>query len=96
MPNIKAMTINRTARHSPAAGQARRRSGLRKNSIAIFVMLLVQYGLGMGVNLYARVPAADHGAYVATALGRALISPPVASRCTPRSGCCCWWRESAC
>jgi hypothetical protein len=76
MPGIKAMSINRTARHSPAAGQARRRSGLRTNSIAIFMMLLAQYGLGMGVNLYARVPAADHGAGVTAALGRALTSQP--------------------
>jgi hypothetical protein len=76
MPSIKATTINRTARHSPAAIQARRLSGLRTNSIAIFVMLLAQYGLGMGVNLYARVPAADHSTGVATALGRALTSQP--------------------
>jgi hypothetical protein len=39
-------------------------------------MLLVQYGLGMGVNLYARVPAADQGAGLAAALGRALTSQP--------------------
>jgi hypothetical protein len=58
MLNITAMTIDRAARHSLTACQARR-SGLRKNSIAIFMMLLVEYGLGMGVNLYARVPAAD-------------------------------------
>lgn len=77
MPNIKAMTSNRTAPYSPTARQARRRSGLRKNSIAIFMMLLVEYGLGMGVSLYARVPAADHGAGVLTALGRALTSQPV-------------------
>jgi hypothetical protein len=77
MPNIKPVTIDRTARHSPAARQARRRSGLRKNSAAILVMLLAQYGLGMGVNLYARVPAADHGVGVAAALGRALTSQPV-------------------
>ena len=75
MPSIKAVNLDRTARHSPAAGQ-RRLSGLRKNSTAIFVMLLAQYGLGMGVNPYARVPAADHGAEVATALGRALTSQP--------------------
>jgi hypothetical protein len=61
---------------SPAARQARRRSGRRTNSAAISVMLLVQYGLGMGVNLYARVPAADHGSGMAVALGRALTSPP--------------------
>jgi hypothetical protein len=77
MPNIKAMTIDRTPRRSPAARQARRLSGLRKNSAAISVMLLAQYGLGMGVNLYARVPAADHGVGVAAALGRALTSQPV-------------------
>jgi hypothetical protein len=40
-------------------------------------MLLVQYGLGMGVNLYAQVPAADTGAGLATAVGRALTSQPV-------------------
>jgi hypothetical protein len=76
MPSIKAVNLDRTARPSPAAGQARRLSGLRKNSIAIFVMILAQYGLGMDVNLYAQVPAADHGAEVATALGRALTSQP--------------------
>jgi hypothetical protein len=76
MLNITAMTIDRAARHSLTACQARR-SGLRKNSIAIFTMLLVEYGLGMGVNLYARVPAADHGARIVTALGRALTSQPV-------------------
>ncbi len=78
MPSIKAVDLDPTARRSPAAHQARRRSRLRKNSIAIVVMLLVQYGLGMGVNLYARVPAADHGAGIAAALGRTLTSPPAA------------------
>lgn len=76
MPGIKSGNLDPAVRHSPAARQARRRSGLRTNSIAIVVMLLAQYGLGMAVNLYARVPAADHGTGVATALGRALTSPP--------------------
>jgi hypothetical protein len=61
MPGIKSGNLDPAVRYSPAAKQARRRSGLRKNSFAIFVMLLAQYGLGMGVNLYAPVPAADHG-----------------------------------
>jgi hypothetical protein len=39
-------------------------------------MLLVQYGLGMGVNLYAEVPAADHGTGLVAAVGRALTSQP--------------------
>ena len=76
MPSIKAANLDQTAQHSPAAGRARRLSGLRKNSIAIFVMLLAQYGLGMGVNLYANVPAADHGVGLAVAAGRPLTSQP--------------------
>jgi len=76
MPDIKAMTINRAVRRSPATRQDRRRSGLRKNSVGISVMLLVQYGLGMGVNLYAQIPAADRGAGIAAALGRAVTSRP--------------------
>ena len=39
-------------------------------------MLLAQYALGMGVNLYARVPKTDQGRGVATAAGRALSHPP--------------------
>ena len=77
MPGIKAVAIGRAARRSPVTRRTRRLSGLRKNSFAISVMLLVQYGLGMGVNLYARVPAADQGAGITAALGRALISQPV-------------------
>jgi hypothetical protein len=40
-------------------------------------MLLVQYGLGIGVNLYVKVPDADHGIGTAAAAGRALTSQPV-------------------
>ena len=54
MPGIKAVAIGRAARRSPVTRRTRRLSGLRKNSFAISVMLLVQYGLGMGINLYAR------------------------------------------
>lgn len=76
MPDSKAMTIDPAAPHEQAAGQARRRSALRKNSAGICVMLLVQYGLGMGVNLYAEAPAADQGRGLAVAVGRALTSQP--------------------
>lgn len=76
MPNSKTMTINPVPPHEQAARQARRRSALRTNSAAICVMLLVQYGLGMGVNLYAQVPAADQGTGLAVAVGRALTSQP--------------------
>jgi hypothetical protein len=41
-------------------------------------MLLVQYGLGIGINLYAEVPDADHGVGILVAAGRALTHQPVA------------------
>lgn len=50
MPDSKAVTADPAARDAQAARQARR-SALRTNSAAICVMLLVQYGLGMGVDL---------------------------------------------
>ena len=40
--------------------------------------LLIQYGLGMIVNLYVSVPARDHGGGVLTAVGRALANGPAA------------------
>lgn len=41
-------------------------------------MLLVQFGLGLGVNLYVNVPTSDEHKGMATALGRALSNSPVA------------------
>ena len=35
--------------------------GLRANSLAAVVMLLIQYCLGISVNLYSTLPASDHG-----------------------------------
>ena len=62
MPGIKAVATGRAARRSPVTRRTRRLSGLRKNSFAISVMLLVQYGLGMGVNLYANwLPTREPG-----------------------------------
>ena len=51
--------------------------GLRANSIAAIVTLLVEYGLGMWVNLFVRLPASDHGANVVSGFGRALADGPV-------------------
>ena len=51
--------------------------GLRANSFAALVILLVEYALGMWVNLYARLPAADDGASLATGFGRAVADGPV-------------------
>jgi hypothetical protein len=35
--------------------------GLRANALAATVMLLIQYCLGISVNLYSTLPATDHG-----------------------------------
>ena len=51
---------------------------LRRISLGMLAGLLIQYGLGMIVNLYVSVPARDHGAGVLTAVGRALANGPAA------------------
>lgn len=66
---------------SPPAGTgatARVVSGLRANSFAAVVMLLIEFGLGIWVNLYARLPASDHGKGVFVAFGGAVADGPVA------------------
>src|SRR6516165_5509261 len=57
-----------------AAGRltANRISGLRRASFAAFVMLVVQFALGIYVNLYVTVPSADHG----HGLGQAIANGP--------------------
>ena len=35
--------------------------GLRANALAAVVMMLIQYSLGISVNLYSTLPASDHG-----------------------------------
>ena len=44
---------SRAARQSPPAG-------LRQATLAILIVLIVQFALGMGVNLYVTLPAAGH------------------------------------
>ena len=64
----------RPADRGPAAGQVL----LRRISLGMLAGLLIQYGLGMIVNLYVSVPAADHGGGVLAAVGRSLSSGPAA------------------
>jgi hypothetical protein len=49
---------------------ASRISGLRRAGFAAFVMLVVQFALGIYVNLYVTVPGADHGHGVGQAIAR--------------------------
>ena len=51
---------------------------LRRISLGMLAGLLIQYCLGMIVNLYVSVPARDHGGGVLTAVGRALANGPAA------------------
>ena len=51
---------------------------LRRISLGMVAGLLIQYGLGMIVNLYVSVPARDHGGGPLTAIGRALANGPAA------------------
>src|ERR1700691_238679 len=41
---------------------------VRRASLVVFVLLLAEYGIGMYVNLYVTVPAADHGHSVGSAI----------------------------
>src|SRR5215469_5168576 len=50
---------------------------VRRTSLGMTVALLVQYALGMVVNLYVTVPARDQGGGVLTAIGRAFANGPV-------------------
>jgi len=56
------VTVDQSA---PAAAPGRRpdrwRENLARGNLAAAIMLLIQYGLGIGVNLYVTLPAAGHG-----------------------------------
>jgi hypothetical protein len=58
----------------PPAGQLAR---LRGASFGLLVMLIVQFAIGIVVNLYVTVPAADKGG-ILPAIGKALSNGPAA------------------
>ena len=49
---------------------------LRRITLGMAIGLLVQYGLGIAVNLYVTVPARDHGGGALAAIGRAFANGP--------------------
>lgn len=51
---------------------------MRRMSLSSLIALLIQYGLGMGVNLFVNVPDADQGKGIGNAVGRALSHGPAA------------------
>lgn len=50
---------------------------LRANSFAAIVMLLVEFGLGVGVNLYATLPSSDRATALLPAFAHAVTRGPV-------------------
>ena len=66
------------ARRAGARARAGGDEAVRRSSLGISVALLVQYALGLWVNLYVTVPGRDHGGGALAAIGRALASGPAA------------------
>lgn len=58
-----AQSSAQPAHPSQPAGTAStaRLARVRRTSLTVFTLTLVEYGLGMYVNLYVAIPAADHG-----------------------------------
>jgi hypothetical protein len=63
---------------APGRGSVRGDRGLRPNCFAAVVMLLLEYGLGIWVNLYVQIPASDHGKGTFAAFGAAVADGPAA------------------
>src|SRR5215471_7827384 len=54
------MTSSQAAAPPSVRGMASRQAGVRQASLAVLIVLIIQFGLGMGVNLYVTLPAAGH------------------------------------
>jgi hypothetical protein len=60
-----------------AGSMAGKIQGLRITTLAGLVMLILEYGLGSWANLYANLPASDHGKATFAAFGGAVAHGPV-------------------
>lgn len=69
-----------TVRTSPetVTGLASPLAALRRASLGISVMLVAQFVLGIGVNLYLEIPKSGRGRGLVAAAVHALSHPPVA------------------
>ena len=65
-------------RASPAAASPRQLERLRGASMGALVMLIIQFAVGMIVNLYSAIPAGDANSTFWAAIGRALADGPAA------------------
>lgn len=63
--------------NDPSRSATSRLKGLRTNALAALVMLVLEYGLGIAVNLYAILPKGDHGQGVLGAFAAAITGGPI-------------------
>ncbi len=71
------MAINGVAAGQRALGMSPRQlAALRGNTFGVLAMLIVQFAIGIVVNLYATIPAGDRGSGIFGAIGRALTNGP--------------------
>ena len=54
------MAASRAAAPPSVQRTASRQAGLRRASLAMLILLIAQFGQGMGVNLYVTLPSAGH------------------------------------
>jgi len=62
---------NAAAEHASAVGR------LRRSSLTQIILLVIQAGLGMAVNLYVTLPAADQGKGLMASFGDSVAKGPV-------------------
>jgi hypothetical protein len=72
MSTTTDLPIGTSSGSSSAARSASRIDGIRRSSMSAFVLLLIQYTIGMGVNLFVKVPSTDRS------IGDALSKGPAA------------------
>jgi hypothetical protein len=71
------MAMSDTAlRRRAARTTDRQLAVLRGNTFGVLAMLIVQFAIGIVVNLYATIPAADKGSGIFGAIGKALTNGP--------------------
>jgi hypothetical protein len=80
--NVRAEAPPRTSGTAAMAGLAR----VRRASLAALMLVVAEYVIGMYINLYATIPAADHGREVGTAIanGPALLGIRAGGEALPR------------
>jgi hypothetical protein len=63
-------------RRRTAVMSSRQLAALRGNTFGVLAMLIVQFAIGIVVNLYATIPVRDKGSGIVGAIGRALTNGP--------------------